>query len=140
MSELRRRIFGRSGTPDSADTSPTTSREASPAPDQRGKDGAEYKIVPRQKLERLRSDLKVFKGKSKGTKRRNAWIFVLGGIFGIFVAGFFATSNGSLDQLVQFTGMKEMSLDSIMDILPSGVIRDVQELQVGGFVDATSLP
>ena len=136
MSELRRRIFGRSGTPDSAETSPATSREHSPAPDHKGKDGAEYKVVPRAKLERLKSDLKVYKGSSKGKKRRQAWIFTLGGIFGILAAGFFATSNGGLDQLVQFAGIQDMNLDSILDILPRGVIKDVQELQVGSLSEA----
>ncbi|KAK5168818.1 phospholipid:diacylglycerol acyltransferase [Saxophila tyrrhenica] len=125
MSELRRRIFGRSGTPDST---PASSRDSSPAPGQEtNKDGSEYQVVPRRKMERLRSDLRILRG--KGRKRRMAWIFALGGVFGIFLAGFFATSNGSFDQLVQFTGMKDMNLDSILDILPTGVIRDVQELQ-----------
>lgn len=128
MSELRRRIFGRSGTPDSQETTPTSSRDVSPAPGHRGSDGAEYQVVPRQKLERLKSDVKIFKRKS--AKRRGAWIFALGGVFGIFAAGFFATSNGSLDKWVEFAGMKDMNLDSLLDIFPSGVIRDVQELQV----------
>lgn len=133
MSELRRRIFGRSGTPDSQDTTPPSSRDISPAPGHRGSDGGDYKVVPRQKLERLRSDVKILK--RKGTKRRAAWIFALGGVFGIFAAGFFASSNGSLDRWVELAGMKDMNLDSLLDILPSGVIRDVQELQVRISVD-----
>lgn len=129
MSELRRRIFGRSNTPDSRETSPTSSRDASPAPPHPG-DDAEYKVIPRRKLERLKSDVQILKKNKKGSRRRTFWIFVLGGFFGIFAAGFFATSKGGLDTWVEFAGMKDVSLDSLYDILPAGIIKDVQELQV----------
>jgi phospholipid:diacylglycerol acyltransferase len=95
-------------------------------------------VVPRRKLERLKSDVKQKKG--KGNKRRAAWIFTLGGVFGIFVAGFFASSTGSLDRFVEFAGIKDMNLDSILDILPAGIIKDVQDLQVScpGVLSASS--
>ena len=126
MSELRRRIFG-VGTP--ADSSPDSSRDPSPSAGQ--KVGPEYKVVSKEKLEKLRQDVKHIK--RKGHKRRHFWIFALGGAFGIFLAGFFASNNGSLDKLVDIAGIRELNLDSLLDVLPGGVIKDVQELQVRSF-------
>jgi hypothetical protein len=65
--------------------------------------------------------------KARGTKRRNAWIFGLGGLFGIIVAGFFASSNEVFDM----QALRDMNLDSILDVLPAGLIKDAHELQVG---------
>ena len=127
MSELRRRIFGVG--PHSETTTPASSRDASPAPAPVQQDGdAEYKVVPKHKLDKLRKDVKNVR--RKGTKRRTFWIFALGGAFGIFLAGFFASNNGSLDRLVELTGMQDMKLDTLLDVLPSGIIKDVQDLQV----------
>lgn len=119
MSELRRRIFG-SGTPDST---PSISRDVSPAPHREIEtNGEDYRVIPTKQLEKLKS-----KVKRTGRKRRNAWIFGLGGLFGLLVAGFFANENMDL---VEMAGLKDMSLDSILDVLPTGLIREVQELQV----------
>ncbi|KAF2773707.1 LACT-domain-containing protein [Teratosphaeria nubilosa] len=127
MGDLRRRIFG-VGTPDST---PSISREASPAPP-KGQDGADdgtskaekYKIVTEEKLKSLTKTKTV-----AGRKRRNAWIFVLGGVFGVFVAGFFASSTGSIDRLVDLAGLQDLNLDSFLDVLPTGLIRDIQAMQ-----------
>ena len=124
MSDLRRRIFG-AGTPDS---SPSSSRDASPGPSPLQHEDGEYKVIPKPTLDKLREEVKQVK--RKGTKRRNFWIFVLGGLSGIFVAGFFASSDGSLDKLVELAGIRDMNLDSILDVLPAGLIKDVQNLQV----------
>lgn len=125
MSDLRRRIFGVGDTPDST---PSISRESSPAPAaQDGKDG-EYKVVPKETVEKLKQEVKSVR--RSGKKRRNAWMFALGGLFGVILAGFFATSNGGLDNLIEMAGIKDMNLDSLLDVLPAGVIKDVQELQV----------
>lgn len=121
MSDLRRRVLRGLGV-DSEDSSPQSSRDASPAPGQ--KDSAEYKVVPKKRLEKLTGSRK------KSSKGRTAWIFVFGGLFGIFVAGFFASSNGSLDNLVEMAGLGDMRLDSLLDVLPAGLIKDVQNLQV----------
>lgn len=130
MSELRRRIFGVGGsTPDST---PSTSRDASPAPGngKKGKEShdSEYTAIPKKQLDKLRKDVKQVK--RKGIKRRNAWVFVLGGVFGICVAGFFASSNGSLDRLVELAGMQDLNLETLFDVLPAGLIKDVQDMQV----------
>ncbi|KAF2487427.1 Lecithin:cholesterol acyltransferase-domain-containing protein [Neohortaea acidophila] len=120
MSDLRRRVLRGLGV-DSEDSSPQSSRDASPAPGQ--KDSAEYKVVPKKRLEKLTGSRK------KSSKGRTAWIFVFGGLFGVFVAGFFASSNGSLDSLVEMAGLGDMRLDSLLDVLPAGLIKDVQNLQ-----------
>lgn len=132
MSELRRRVLGGLGLDSSQDSSPATSREASPAPGQR--DGAEYKVVPKKTLQKLKEV------KAKGTKRRNAWIFAFGSIFGIFIAGYFASSNGSLDSVLDMAGVKEMRLDTLLDVLPAGLIKDVQNIQVCWTPRASMLP
>lgn len=123
MSELRRRVLGSLGVDESsADSSPSISREASPAPEQ--KDGTEYKVVPTKRLEKLKEI------RRKGTKRRNAWIFALGSIFGIFVAGYFASSNGNFDSVLDMAGVRDLRLDMLLDVLPAGLVKDVQDIQV----------
>ncbi|KAL2358409.1 Lecithin:cholesterol acyltransferase-domain-containing protein [Cryomyces antarcticus] len=109
MAELRRRIFG-----SSSNSTPEPSREGTP-------DNAEdYRVIPAKKLQKLTKA-----SKSKGNKRRNAWIFGLGGIFGIIVAGFFASSNDIID----LASLADVNLDSIMDVLPAGLIKDARDLQ-----------
>jgi phospholipid:diacylglycerol acyltransferase len=103
---LRRRLFQRS------EDSPEPSREPTPAP------GEEYRVVDAAKLHKL--------SKSKGSKRRNAWIFGLGGLFGILVAGFFASNNDMID----LSNLTDVNLESIMDVLPAGLVKDARDIQV----------
>lgn len=121
MSQLRRRIFGVGGGDDSSESS----REQSPAPAPENAGGEAYRIIPKETLEKLKKG-----GPKKGSKRRHAWVFVLGGLFGLFIAGFFASSSGGLDKLVTMAGLEDMNLDSILDVLPAGLIREVRDLQV----------
>lgn len=141
MSGLRRRIFGTSGdeTP-----SPVPSRAPSPAPATRSqstKDKASTSAnaeddqlvsIPFRKLERLNSyvtesqEKAKTRTKGKGRKRRHAWVFALGGMFGLLLAGFFASSADVID----FGHLADMNLDSLVDVLPAGLIRDARELQV----------
>ncbi|KAF2244707.1 phospholipid:diacylglycerol acyltransferas-like protein [Trematosphaeria pertusa] len=106
MSFLRRRFGGN----DSSSTEP--SRDPTPDPDRN------LRVVTAEKLHTL---------KKKGTpsKRKNLWIFGLGGVFGLLVAAFFAGSNDMLD----LSGLEGMNLDSILDALPSGFMKDAQQLQ-----------
>ena len=123
MSDLRRRILG--SLNHDSDSTPVSSREGSPAPGRKpSEDGTEYKVIPRKKLQKLKDVRK------KGTKRRNFWIFTLGSVFGLVIAGYFASSNGSLESLIDMSGMKEMDVTKMLDVLPAGLIKDVQELQV----------
>lgn len=118
MSSLRRRIFGVSSTP-----SPSSSGVSTPAVvDQLGEDLA---VVPSKQLHKLAEKAK----RPKGTKRRNAWIFGLGGVFGVVVAAFFAGQQDMLD----LKALAELNLDSILDVLPAGLVKDAQDLQVGAF-------
>lgn len=124
MSGLRRRIFGTGGGGD--DSSSSAARDESPAPAPKEAGGDAFRVIHKDKLDVLRSDSK----KHKGRKRRNAWIFGLGGLFGLFMAGFFASRDGAMDKLVEFAGLEDMNLDNLYDVLPSGLIRDVQNMQV----------
>jgi len=132
MSSLRRRIFGAG----SADTSPASSRDVSPAP-LAGTPGEteDYKIVRAKELDKLNKRVRA----RKSSKKRNAWIFGLGGVFGVLAAGFFATPPGSIDKLIDIAGLNDMNLDSILDVLPAGLIRDVQDMQVGHSHSVTSM-
>jgi len=64
--------------------------------------------------------------KHKTRKRRNGFIFFLGGLFGILVAGFFAKQS----ELIDFPELGELSMDSLMDILPAGFVSDARDLAV----------
>ena len=131
MSSLARRIFGTG----SGDSTPSASRDASPAPaphEALKRPGA-YRVLTTEKFDELKAAVKSGKGK----KRRNAWVFGLGLLGGLFVAGFFASRDGALEQLAAMAGLEDMNLDSLMDVLPTGLIRDVQDLQVRYILFAT---
>ncbi|KAF2227676.1 Phospholipid:diacylglycerol acyltransferase [Elsinoe ampelina] len=112
MAELRRRFLS-VVTDDSPGSTPDISREGSPNPG-----SEEFRVVPSKEYHKIR-------GRPKGSKRRNAWIFGLGGLFGILVAGFFAGGNDLMD----FPAIKDMNLDSLFDVLPAGLVKDAQNLQ-----------
>ena len=78
----------------------------------------EYRVVPAARLRSLE--------RPKGVRRRYAWIFILGGIFGLTIAAFFADRGDILD-LTSFTGVH---LESIYEVLPAGFVKDARELQV----------
>ena len=128
MSDLRRRVFGVGASPDS--TPSASPREQSPAPGHQVQDGRGeiYHIVPDHKIDKLKKEMKAVR--RKGSKRRNVWMFILGGAFGLLLAGFFASRNGNFDTWIEMAGMKDMNLESFLDVLPAGIIRDVQDLQV----------
>ena len=142
MSNLRRRIFGSDSASSSRAPSPAPAiREpASPVTQREGAtDGAADSSltgnavrVPADKLERLNSYVtskseQEHKHKRRpGRKRRTAWIFGLGGLFGIVVAGVFAANPDVLDLAV----LNDMDLSSLLDVLPSGLVQDAHALQV----------
>lgn len=110
MSTLRRRIahaFGASSTP-----SPIPSRDETPEP------GEEVRLVPVSKLRTLTA--------RKKTKRRNGLIFGLGGLFGIVLAAFFATQN----DVIRFEGLMDLNLESLVDVIPAGIVRDARDITV----------
>jgi len=62
----------------------------------------------------------------KSRKKRNGFIFFLGGLFGIVVAGFFAERS----DLIDFPEFGDLSMDSLIDVLPAGFLRDAKDLAV----------
>jgi phospholipid:diacylglycerol acyltransferase len=62
----------------------------------------------------------------KGRKRRFGLFFILGLLFGLIVAGFLAKSN----DLIDFPGIGELSMDSLLDVLPAGLVKDMRDLVV----------
>jgi phospholipid:diacylglycerol acyltransferase len=108
MSFLRRRFLG-------SEDSPIESREPSPAPGTSRP--TNLRVITAEQLHTLK------KGKSK---RKNAWIFGLGGLFGLVVAGFFASSN----EMIDLKSLEGMNLDSILDALPASFVSSAQQLQV----------
>ena len=64
--------------------------------------------------------------KPKTRKRRNTFIFLLGSLFGIVAAGFFASTN----DLIDFPEIGELSFDSVLEVLPAGMVREYRDLIV----------
>lgn len=120
MSFLRRR-FGGSGNGEAEDSTPELSREPSPAPGT--KRPPNMRLITAEQLATLKQQ-----GKHK--KRRNFWVFALGGIFGLLVAGFFASNNDMID----LSGFGEMNIEAILEALPDNFVKSAQQLQVRGFV------
>ena len=113
MSSLRRRFFG----------SPSPSPSPTPTPpNQENHDfGEDLRLVPTAKLHELKK-----KGAKQSHKRRNSIIFILGGLFGVCVAAFFAQRQ----EVISFEGILDLNLDSLIDVLPAGVIKDAKDLTV----------
>lgn len=112
MSFLRRR-FGGNGTNDASSSEP--SREPTPDPDR----PANLRVVTAEKLHTLKT------GKKNG-KKKNFWIFSLGGLVGVMAAAFFAGSN----DMIELPSLEGVNLDSLLDALPAGFLKDAQQLQV----------
>lgn len=72
------------------------------------------------------------------SKRRNGFIFLLGGIFGIFIALFFANQQ----EVISLDSLMELNLDSWIEALPQGILSDVKEFSVRAFKEGVlfSLP
>ena len=108
MSTLRRRIvnvFRHSPTP-----SPNPSRDGTPDPNE------EVRLVSAKKLEKLT--------KRSQSKRRSGITFALGGLLGLVLALAFAQSQ----DIVKLEGLLEVNLDSLLDALPAGIVKDVKDL------------
>ncbi|UPK89606.1 hypothetical protein LCI18_000541 [Fusarium solani-melongenae] len=102
---LRRRNVQETKAADSDDTS----RDDSPTPNPATRVHVVEHVVP------------------KTRKRRNTFIFLLGSLFGIIAAGFFASSN----DLIEFPEFTDLSMDSLLDALPAGLVKDMRDLIQG---------
>lgn len=60
------------------------------------------------------------------SKRRSSLIFVLGGLFGIFIALFFANQQ----EVISLDSLMDLNLDSLIDAIPQGIVSDVKEFSV----------
>jgi phospholipid:diacylglycerol acyltransferase len=92
-------------------------------------DGLE--LIPTKELHELHHDAHKAK-KVKGTKRRIAWIFALGGLFGLLLAGVLANNNDWVDIASSFT---DLNLDQLLDVLPAGFINEAKQFQVREALD-----
>jgi hypothetical protein len=63
------------------------------------------------------------------SKRRNGFIFMLGGFFGIFVALFFASQH----EVISLDSLMDLNLDSWIEAIPQGIVSDVKEFSVRAF-------
>jgi phospholipid:diacylglycerol acyltransferase len=62
-------------------------------------------------------------------KRWHSVVFMLGGLFGIFVAVFFANHN----EVISLDALMDLNLDSLIDVMPQGILRDAREFTVRFF-------
>lgn len=60
------------------------------------------------------------------SKRRNGLIFALGGLFGIFVALFFANQQ----EVINLDALMDLNIESLIDVIPQGIVRDAKEFSV----------
>lgn len=79
--------------------------------------GEEVRLVSVSKLEALTR---------KKSKRRIWLIFGLGGLFGVIVAAFFVKQS----DVINLDGLMDLNLDSLLDVIPAGIIKDAKELTV----------
>lgn len=84
-------------------------------------------LTPRdQSPARPGDKVKIIHHRAKTRKRRNTFIFLLGSLFGIITAGFLARNN----DLIDFPELGELSMDSLLDVLPAGLVKDMRDLVV----------
>lgn len=81
----------------------------------------EITVITRQPIKRNES----FMTKPK-SKRRNGLIFALGGLFGIFLALFFANHQ----EVINLDAIMDLNLETLMDVIPQGIVRDAKEFTV----------
>ena len=112
MSSLRRRFLG--------DTSSAeTSRAPSPSK------GEPVTLVSNARLQKLKSAV------GKRSKRKQWIIFGLGGLFGIIMAAFFANKH----EVINLEGLVDFNLDSLIDVIPAGIINDAKDITVRLLLD-----
>lgn len=70
--------------------------------------------------------VKVVHHQTRTRKRKTTAIFLLGSLFGIIAAGFFAKSN----DLIEFPEIGEINMGALFDVLPAGLVRDMRDLVV----------
>ena len=117
MSFIRRRVFGE--TPPLPPPPPPSSSSSFPDPSTPEKN-EDVELVPVAKLKKLTA---------KKSKRRTGFIFGVGGLFGLFVAAFFANQQ----DVINLEGLMDLNLDSLLDVIPAGIVKDAQDITVRTF-------
>lgn len=126
MSALRRRPGNvpRTSSPEPTTTAEataaTTAAETTTTDDSGGDSGT---VVSNLREEIRHVEVPVFKRRSK---RRNGFIFGLGGLFGVFIALFFANQN----EVISFDALMDLNLESLIDVIPAAMVRDAKEFTV----------
>lgn len=115
-STLRRRAVGA----DTPSDSPRTSSRAT----QQDDDGTQLDESQPESGDNVKIIQHTHKKETR--KRRTTFIFLLGSLFGIIAAGFLAKSN----DLIDFPEFGDLSMDSLMDVLPAGLVKDMSDLVV----------
>ncbi|KAI9787579.1 MAG: hypothetical protein M1839_000110 [Geoglossum umbratile] len=62
----------------------------------------------------------------RGRKRRFGFIFGLGGLFGIIVAGYFANRNDVLN--INLDLLSDLNLDTFLDVIPAGILKEARDI------------
>lgn len=98
-----------------------------------GKDKNARPRVTRQQTDELRAEFDNASVKQlvirPRSKRRSSFIFVLGGLFGVIVALFFANQQ----EVISLESLMDLNLESWIDAIPQGIIRDAKEFSVSCF-------
>ena len=63
---------------------------------------------------------------ARRSKRKSWLIFSLGGLFGLVVAVFFANQQ----EVIKLEGLLDVNLDSLIDAIPTGIVKDARDLSV----------
>ncbi|OTB12561.1 hypothetical protein K445DRAFT_321005 [Daldinia sp. EC12] len=114
-STLRRRALAADNSSESSSSVAPTPRDESP--------------------EKPKDTIKIIhEHKPKTRKRRNTFIFLMGSLFGLIAAGLLAKNN----DLIELPEIGELSMDSFLDVLPAGLVKDMRDLMKGerDFVDS----
>ena len=82
-------------------------------------------LTPKESLTLVKTSKLQFL-KEKKSKRRNGLIFTLGGLFGIILAVFFANQH----DVINFEGLMDLNLDSLIDVIPAGIVREARDITV----------
>ena len=76
-------------------------------------------LVPASQLKKLTS-------KRRWSKRRQGFLFGLGGLFGLFVAALFANHH----DVISLEGLLDVNLESLLDVIPVGIVNDAKDITV----------
>ncbi|KAK3989671.1 Lecithin:cholesterol acyltransferase-domain-containing protein [Cladorrhinum sp. PSN332] len=73
--------------------------------------------------------VKIVHHRPKKTKRSYAGVLILGTLIGLVAAGFFAKNDFKID--FDFPELGDLSMDSLLDVIPAGFMKDMREMVAG---------